>query len=215
LDRGIYNVVQKMTDWFSDQLASEPEPETVDVGLEALHLGLITQGEVSDELALQLANLTRMIVAAGGSVILAEHDPVLHHSLYTREVLCGEVPHPTLGYAQIRDKAGFHVMSTPSQDWSELLTGMGATGIDLFLAHVHDHPMSGHPLIPMLQVSANAAINPAYSADLDLLLDSDANWVEQLLSLIVATLARRYTPRLSMVGNTQFQITRGLLGVSL
>ncbi|MBZ0284442.1 MAG: UxaA family hydrolase [Anaerolineae bacterium] len=212
-DGGIHNVVQKMTRWFSEQVESKPDPEVVEVGLEAVRLGLISQGTVTDELAGQFANLTRMIVAGGGTVVIAENDAVLNHPIYKRDVPGEQAIRPTLGYAQVMTQAGFHIMAMPSKQWSETLTGLGAAGVDVILAHVFDRPMAGHPLIPVLQASANPNMNLAYLADLDAALS--AQWTVEMLNLVVDTLARRYVPQLSTNGNTQFQITRGLLGVSL
>lgn len=76
--------------------------------------------------------------------------------------------------------------------------------------------MPGHPLIPLLQVTSNLQAQATYAPDLDAdLSNSSAVWAYQLLGLLVETLSRRYTPRLTASGNTQFQITRGLLGISM
>jgi hypothetical protein len=40
-------------------------------------------------------------------------------------------------------------------------------------------------------------------------------WSQQLLDLLVQTLSHQYTPAVVRSGNVYFQITRGLLGVSL
>lgn len=214
-DGGIHNVIEKMSRWFGQQMTADSAPEIVEVGLEAVRLGLLTQGAVTDLLAAQLADLTRIIVAAGGSLVLAEGDALLHHPVYTAKVLKEQPPQPTVGYAQVMRQPGLHIMAMPSHQWTETLTGLGATGVELMLSHVGEHPMSGHPLIPLLQVASGTAAE-AWHADLDALLtQADTNWAETLLTLVIDTLARRYTPRLNTSGNTQFQITRGLLGVSL
>ncbi len=216
LDGGINKVTQKMAHWFNDQLESDGEPQLTEVGLEAVRIALVTEGALTDTIVQHLANLTRMIVAAGGSVVVTENDPLLVHPVYVSDVLKGQFAKPTLDYAQVMDKNGFHVMAMPSRQWSEMLTGLGATGVELIVAHVSDHPMSGHPLLPVLQVTSNPDINPDYATDLDAVLTQpDSDWTQQLLDLVVDTLARRYTPRFSASGDTQFQITRGLLGVSL
>ena len=44
-------------------------------------------------------------------------------------------------------------METPTEDWLESLTGLGATGIDLVLAYTDTHPQQTHPMIPVLQVT--------------------------------------------------------------
>ena len=53
---------------------------------------------------------------------------------------------------------------------------------------------------------------------LDLLLKEAENsqrWANQLLEIILDVASRRYAPRLASQGNTDFQLSRGLLGVSL
>ncbi len=215
LDGGIHKVVQKMTDWFNQQLAADA-PTMTEAGLDAVRLGIVSEGALTDEVIPQLAALTRMIVAGGGSVVLTENDPLLLHPLFVDQVLGGKAAKPTIDYAQIITKSGFHVMATPSRQWTEVLTGLGATGVELILAHVSDHPMSGHPLVPMLQVASNPRLNEAYQTDFDAILSQPSSrWIDQLVDLVVDTLARRYTPRINNSGDTQFQITRGLLGVSL
>ena len=204
-----------MSQWFSDQLEADGAAEVIEVGLEAVRLGMVSEGKMTDASVRQLANLTRMIVAAGGSVVVTDRDPLLLHPIYVNEVLNGQPTKPTLDYAKNMTKAGFHVMFTPSRQWSELLTGLGATGVEIILAQVEDHPMSGHPLIPVLQVTSNMNINPEYAIDMDAILTEEDTASQQLLELVIDTLARRYTPRYSASGDTQFQITRGLLGVSL
>ena len=87
----------------------------------------------------------------------------------------------------------------------------------MLLAHAGEHPQQGHPLIPMLQVTGVPAVAAAYADDLDaLLVDADDSaGSRQLLDLLVEAASRRLRPRLWTRGNTDFQITRGLLGVSM
>ncbi len=213
LDGGIDKVIHKMTNWFEAQLDAEPESELVEVGLDTARLGLMTQGEVTDGLAGKLADLTQWIVNAGGSVVVAENASVLRNATYIEAVLGEQPQRATLGYAQAIGKPGFHIVFTPSGQWGETLTGLGATGVDLILAHVAQRPMPTHPMIPVLQVSSDPNIDPAYQGDLDGVI---AGWSSrQLLDLVVNSLGRNYRPRLSESDNTNFQITRGLLGVSL
>ena len=50
----------------------------------------------------------------------------------------------------------------------------------------------------------------------DLVLDTSAeSWTDPLLRLILDTASRSYTPKLYAQGNTDFQVSRGLLGISL
>jgi hypothetical protein len=51
---------------------------------------------------------------------------------------------------------------------------------------------------------------------MDLLLRGDSvRWSEEILRLIVETAGRQYIPKLYQQGNIDFQVTRGLLGISL
>jgi hypothetical protein len=203
LDGGIQKVMRKMMDWFRSQKAEDANPEMT--GLVMLRMGLMAQGYVSEPLSRQLAALTRMIVAAGGTVVV--------HSGYRQDL---EVqPRPTLGYAQTIKAPGFHVMKMPSRSWGEMLTGLGASGLDLIVAHIGQQPLSGHPLIPTLQVTSLPKIAATFGADLDGFFEANHAGLLQLISLIVATLERTYVPQTLACGNTDFLITRGLLGVSL
>ena len=118
---------------------------------------------------------------------------------------------PTLAYRQWVEKAGFHVMETPTDQPTETLTGLGATGVDLALAHIVGAPLQSHVMVPLIQVSTDAATRSAYGADLDL---ATAD-VEKLIALVVEVASRQYIPKLHGKGNTDFQLTRGLLGISM
>jgi altronate dehydratase len=216
LDGGIQNVMQKMVGWFDQQLADSSDSPSIKVGLEALKLGLMTQGEVTDALALQLAILTRIIVAAGGSVVVSQADPLLASAAYLNDLGLVASPNPNLGYAQNIQTPGFYVMEISTYQWGEMLTGLGAAGVEIVLGHIQSQPMSGHPLVPVLQVTSDPQMIEQYGADMDgILTGLDTDWLHQLLDLIVATISHQHNPLLSQHGNTGFQITRGLLGVSL
>ena len=66
-------------------------------------------------------------------------------------------------------------------------------------------------MVPLIQVSTDSATQASYGSDLD---SVSAN-VDDLLALIIEVASRRYTPKLHGKGNTDFQLTRGLLGISM
>jgi hypothetical protein len=111
---------------------------------------------------------------------------------------------------------GFHIMETPTSHWVETLTGLGATGVDVIIAYVGEHPLQTHPMIPLLQITDRPAVAARYGADLDLVLAGDpTTWTAEILDRLAAVAAKTYTPRLYQLGNVDFQMTRGLLGVSM
>jgi hypothetical protein len=66
----------------------------------------------------------------------------------------------------------------------------------------------------MLQVTAST--RAVYGGDIDLYLgENPAENVDGILRLILSVASRTCTPRANIQGNTDFQFTRGLLGVSM
>lgn len=216
LDGGIDKVTQKVEAWFAEQLSATSPSEKVTVGLEGLRIGIVSDGSVGDEAGEQLAALTRMIVSAGGTVVVPENDGLLSTSAFTGNVLEAAAVSPSLAYGEQARLDGFHVMETQTGHWVETITGLAATGVELMVALVHQRPMQAHPFVPMLQAASEPAVQQAYANDLDLLLLGDpADWTNQILLRCKQTFERSYTPRLYQQGNIDFQFTRGLLGVSL
>ena len=81
--------------------------------------------------------------------------------------------------------------------------------MDVIIAFVGDRSRQGHPLVPMIQVGATSAV-----ADVDLSAELP-DLAEQILSLLPRVVSGDYVPAAIRLGNTDFQMTRGLLGVSL
>ena len=200
LDGGIDAVIDKVQDWFSEELANKPSVPVVDAGLEHLCIAVTSTGEVREEVSESLTQLTHRVVAAGGAVVVPSNATFITSELST-----------TLAYGQRVEKTGFHIMETPTDQPTETLTGLGATGVDLAIAHIVGAPLQSHVMVPLIQVSTDPATQTTYGADLDL---TTAD-VEDLLALIVAVASRQYTPKLHGKGNTDFQLTRGLLGISM
>ena len=211
LDGGIDAVIEKVQDWFSETLADKPAVPVVDTGLEHLCVAVTSTGEVAEAVSQSLTQLTHGIVAAGGTVIVPANATFVQGSRHAPSCRPPSELSPTLAYGQRVEKAGFHIMETPTDQPTETLTGLGATGVDLALAHIVGAPLQSHVMVPLIQVSTDATTQAAYGADLDL---ATAD-VDDLLALIVAVASRQYTPKLHGKGNTDFQLTRGLLGISM
>jgi altronate dehydratase len=216
LDGGIDKVTQKVEAWFAEQLASAAPTSQESVGVEALRIGLLSDGPVSAEAAQQLAKLTKMIVGAGGLVVVPENTGLLSTAAYRNNLFTQSTVLPSLGYGEHARQNGFHIMETPTEHWVETVTGLAAPGVELILALVNDHPMQTHPLTPVIQMASEPVMQQSYGADLDLLLTGDAtDWIDQILARGQQVIEHRYTPRLYQQGNIDFQFTRGLLGVTL
>jgi len=101
------------------------------------------------------------------------------------------------------------VMETPTRHFVETLTGLGATGVDVIIAYVGEQSRQGHPLVPMLQIGANEKVS-----DVDLSADAK-DLVGEIIALLPRITTGEYRPTAFRTQNTDFQMTRGLLGVSL
>jgi altronate dehydratase len=216
LDGGIERVMEKAEQWFTQELAATGAPSREQAGLEALRLGLLSDGPTTPASAQTLAHLSKMVVKAGGSVVLPENSSLLSAPDYRERVLIQPTVLPSLAYGEPLSNSGFHMMETPTEHWVETLTGLAATGVEMVVAYVGQQPMQSHPLTPVLQVTAEPVVQAAFGADLDLLWAGDTeSWLGQLLAQMVQVIERRTVPKLDQQGNIDFQLTRGLLGVTL
>lgn len=208
LDGGIQSVIAKMVAWFTAQMTDEQRHQPVTTDLSAVQLALATHGALAPSVVAAYAQLTQIIVAAGGTVVIHEQDALLQTD-FAAQIGVGSPAVASLGYGQVASGAGFYIMAMPTRNWGEVLTGLGAAGVQIILSHIDDKALPGHPMIPVLQVSQAA------QTDADITLSPASPTVDPLLDVIVETLSRRYVPKSSQLGHTNFQITRGLLGVSL
>jgi altronate dehydratase len=207
LNGGVDKVTHRVEGWFRERLAQTSAPNAQKMGLSDLRLALLTTAEPPPALATALAQLCHRVTAAGGSVVIPENS--LYKTL-VKALQPERTPTPTLAYGQHLSKAGFHVMQSPTQDWLELLTGVGATGADMMLAYVHDHPRQRHPFIPLVQVTENPELYKRFESDLEVCITD--NHLERLFA-VLSSATRHLTSQ--NIPNSGFQITRGPLGVSL
>ena len=202
MDGGIDAVIEKVQSWFVNELSNKPSAPIVDAGLEHLCIAVTSVGELTVSVSQSMMQLTEVIISAGGTVVVPANATFLSESLSSS---------PTLAYGQKVEKNGFHIMETPTDQPTETLTGLGATGVELALAHIVGAPLQSHVMVPLIQVTSDSTTQNRFREDVDLT-SVDVN---EMLKLIVEVASRRYTPKLHGKGNTDFQLTRGLLGVSM
>lgn len=205
LDGGTEQVSYKVRDWFSTAL----NKRVAQINPSPVRLGVITSGKVSAELARALASLCQRVAAAGGTVVVVEgtlsQQPAFLAQLEQKTLTA------SLEYGQYALTAGLHLMRCPTQHWVEKLTGLGATGVETVLAHVADHPQQRHPFIPVIQVSSEPQVAQNH---LDGFIAADDLSVARLLGCLDESLATRVRYDIS-TPNSDFQMTRGLLGISM
>ena len=116
-----------------------------------------------DAAAEQFASLTAAVVSAGGTVVLPRTAALVSSPAYLDNLKSGLHMQASLAYGQTATP-GLHVMEMPTHHWVETLTGLGATGVEIMLAHVSGAPVQAHPMIPLLQVASDE--DAAWSADM-------------------------------------------------
>ena len=207
LDGGIASVLEKIDGYFADQDAALRRQNEDDRNLS---LALLSDGAAPPAVAGTLALIACWVVAAGGTVVTPVANGLIGAPAFRTALGLGspDLP-PSLAYGQAALAAGFHLMEMPTPHWSETLTGLGASGAHLIIAY-SERLRAGHPLVPILQLAGEDA-----PAALDLRLCGDLGaWPQQILDLAARTLAGDYQPHSVVHNHIDFQLTRGLLGIS-
>ncbi len=217
LDGGIEQVRDKVERWFAGALGDAgPAPE-VRAGAGDLRLALLASAVPDDAAARAFAALAAGVVAAGGTVVVPESGALADSEAFRASLAAAPQDwHATLAYGQPPARGGLHVMQSPTDTPAEVVTGLGGCGAEIMLAWVGDAPLESHPMIPLIQCAT--AGGAADAADLDLTLDArepTAALAGALAARIADVASRRYRPKLYASGLVNFQLTRGLLGLSM
>jgi altronate dehydratase len=185
MDGGLAQVMDKITAWFGQALAASASPVRE------------TAGPVTMPASLGLGRLTRAVAAAGGTVVVPESDGLLASAAYLDETLGEYSTAPSLDYGQHISDSGFHIMASPTRHTGEILTGLGACGVEILLAYISDQPIQGHPMIPVLQITGERGVSQRFASDIDLFLDPKVDrWPEGVVKLVSDVLAGQFQPRL-------------------
>jgi altronate dehydratase len=213
LDGGIDLVVAKVEGWFTAKISAIPTGARVPVSFGALTLGLLSAQPLGATGAATLARLTHHILAAGGSVLLPESDPLLVSSEFRNSILGDTTPHATLAYGQSFTVPGLHIVATDSDHWVENLTALGACGAHGFVGFIGSSSQQAHPMLSLIQLAESTF--PGSAADVDLVLTGDAAADDlALFDLLRSALQGENAPVANTGGFVDFQLSRGLLGVS-
>jgi hypothetical protein len=182
LDGGIEPVVRKAVKWFSEAPASNLSPEAVP--LSSLRIGFVSNGRGP----LQAFMLLPYAIADLGAMVVAPDN--FEEFRWS----------PTIDYGQPAPARGLHVMRAPTEDLTEILTGLGATGVQLIVLWNDGPPVQHHPFIPVLEINSRS-------------FPQKEEATRDLLSLILRAASGEIVSALPR--HADFQITRGLEGVSL
>ena len=97
----------------------------------------------------------------------------------------------------------------------ENITGFGGNGAHLVLSVVGEHSQQGHPLLPVIQLAEPHRRGTLPADDIDVFLSGDATAdVTTLMQWLVGVAQRERIPVANAQGFVDFQLTRGLLGLT-
>ncbi|MDP3072103.1 MAG: UxaA family hydrolase [Opitutaceae bacterium] len=215
LDGGIAKALDKIETWFTEKLPTLPAAVPTPASLGTLNLALIAAGPVGPAAAAAFASIARAFLHAGGSVLLAEGDPLLASAEFRGAVLGATAPHATLAYGQPLTRAGLHLIASETDHWVENLTGLCGCGAHLALGLATEHGRQGHPMLPLVQVAEPAERGRIPGDDIDLFLSGDAPAdADAMVARLAAVAQRQQSGVASERGLVDFQLTRGLLGLT-
>ena len=189
------------------------------IGADQLRLSLVSDGPLPDSTGKAFGRLAIGLVASGATVVVPNGAGLVDNQGFCTAVFPGgTVPDASLAFGHPASEDGFHIMETQSANPAETFTGLGGTGVDLMLCHIGRNPLQGHPMLPLVQVTADPMVAERYGSDLDGVLApewSTPECVTALATLVADVASCRYRPKLWARGVTEFQLARGRLGLSM
>lgn len=219
LDGGIAAVKDKVEGWFGTRAGTPAAPQPT--GGTAPLLALHAVGPVPAAAARALGRVARAAVDAGGSVLVMAGSPLHGDAAFLDTVGAPAEPPTTLPHAGAPVEPGLHVMAGPGEEWLEVSAALVAGGATALLVHVAGATVPGHPFVPVVQVSAEPQTVRRHRDDLDAVLaaepgaEAHADVAADLVGLVTDAVRGTYRPRADRSGMVGFQVSRGLLGVSM
>jgi len=210
LDGGIEHVIKKIDQWFSEQFKALPALARTETSLKAVSLAMLCDNPSPNaHLAEACGKVAHAVVSEGGKLFIAKSDPLLKTEAFTKHVLAENRPTANLSYGEYAQTHGFYIVDTESSHFVENLAGLGGCGAQLAMSIKGNQIRPNHPLVPILQISDT---NHSLSSDLQLIGKKED--AQLLLDTICSTYSATFIPLSTRSKISDFQLTRGLLGVS-
>ena len=209
-DGGIQHALSAIEYWAKNLPTALKQQVKQTVDGNCIALGILVDPEIAPSLVSRVMRVVKWILGKNGTVVCLNENIGVESRMLITDQLAIKNWYPTLAYAQRVEQPGFHVVQVNSRNWQEGVTGMAAAGVHAILYVGNDATRPGHPFVPVLQVSSQA------TSEADMVYEfSDDAFEERLLRMLVDTLSQDYVPVRMNIGNADFQITRGLYGISL
>ena len=192
-DGGLDRVTEKVRLWFerASDHSSSPlahQPETL------LRVGILIQSEFEKQQGPRVGEFISKLLA-NGVVVCPKGTPFIEPKSSI-----------ILDYGQPFSDRGLHFMHCPTTQPIEILSGLGATGVDVLLMFSNTQVWPAHPFIPTLQFCSTSGKG----------VDADfSNTDEEWMAMIMEAARGQRISTMQSLKHVGFQITRGHTGVSL
>jgi altronate dehydratase len=216
-DGGLEAVGERVREWARSATAHLDPTADATADLGGLSLGLEARGELTPAARDLLATVGGWVVAAGGTVLLGGNGSLVADPDFRRAAFgSDDAVTPTLAHGQRPAAPGWHVMRMPGSDWLEVATGLASGGAQLVLAHATGGSLTAPRLVPLVQVTTDAATGATHGPDLDgVLTAAPDEAAHDAVRLVREVASRERAPAATTRGDVGFQVTRGLLGTSM
>ena len=212
LDGGIDRVIGRVQQWFATRPPFPPAARELRLG--ALTLGVLSAVAPEAPWRRALPHLSRLSSPTADRADSPKAIRLIADASFRTAVLGDVAPRASLAYGQPVALAGLHLVQTDTDHWVENVTGLAACGAHLIVGAVGDGPQQGHPLVAVLQVAGPGGRAVLSEDDVDFVAGGGKGESDRLVDLVLATARRDVVPAAQAAGFVEFQLTRGLLGVS-
>ena len=215
-DGGFEKVIDRVEEWFRQRIEEGGPVQSTEASFAQVVIGLMSAGTVAPFEAACFGLVAKRLLGMGSTVILSEGDPLLKSAEFLAATGLESALEPNLAYGKRSEQAGLFVHENPTGHWVEALTGLGGSGVHVFLTLVGDRAMQTHPMIPVLQVTHARDLRRGNVDDIDYLLQGrPIDNAGALVELLLRVASREYTPKMAERGNEDFQFSRGRFGVTV
>lgn len=183
MDGGIERVTQRSIDWFRSKVHRERARTFFTVGL---------HGREMPERVRQAFGMVSSAFAQAGAAVVQTMGKGT-----------------TIEYGEQISEVAAYRMECPTDDDLEIVTGLGATGVEMMVVYASELMVAGNPLVPTIRVGLGEVDVSVRESD------SAEEIAHALLRLLGEVQRGEQTTVTERTRNLGFQITRGREGISL
>jgi altronate dehydratase len=184
MDGGIERVTERSIAWFA---------ENESCGKARGYFAIGSHGrELPENVRGGLGLLSAAFVAAGAAVV--------------RSVGAGE----EVQYGERIERPGLYRMNCPTEDDIEIVSGLGASGVEMILVYEAVSTVPGNPMVPTIRIGTSGELDVKINAG-----DEPEAVAKSIMKFIREVKLKQVRSAADRLNDVAFQVTRGREGISL